>query len=235
MYDCFWGTTGNRLFHNDGQRKFSDATDAAGVRQGYWGWGAAFFDYDNDGDLDLVMTNGVDYGFIPPSMRELFPFLHDPMRLWRNQGGVMTEVSAAAGITSTLSGKGLLTFDYDGDGDLDVFVVNNSGHPVLYRNDGGNSRNWLRVKLRGRDSNRNGIGARIWVTTIAAGPSQLREIDGGSHYLGQSELTAHFGLGSGSAPVAEVRVEWPQTGRTQRFENVARNTTLLVTEPPAAE
>ena len=237
MYSCHWGNTGNRLYHNDGNRVFSDRTDTAGVRDGYWGWGTTFFDYDNDGDLDIVMTNGIRFAFVPPDApyaQVVARFVNDPMRLWRNDGGVMTEVSADAGITSMDSGKGLLSFDFDNDGNLDLFVVNNSGHQVLYRNNGsGNS--WLRVKAVGRDSNRDGIGARVVVTPALGGTSQLREIDAGSHFLVQSEFTAHFGLGSGSAPVAEVRVEWPQTGRTQRFENVARNTTLVVTEPPATE
>ncbi len=230
---CSWGRTGNRLYHNDGQRRFSDRTDAAGVRDGYWGWGTAFFDYDNDGDLDLTMTNGLRYGFAAPDDPNLLVisrFLNDPMRLWRNDGATMSEVSAASGMTSLESGKGLLTFDYDNDGDVDVFVVNNTGYPVLYRNNAqGNT--WLSVKLIGTDTNRDAIGARVWVTAEAGGPSQLREIDGGSHYLAQSEFTAHFGLGAGTEPVAEVRVEWPKTGRVQRFENVARNTKLIVEEP----
>src|SRR5262249_258113 len=234
-FSCFWGTSGNRLYHNEGGRKFSDRTDAAGVRDGYWGWGTAFLDYDNDGDLDLVMTNGVRFAFVEPDVAYVVArFVNDPMRLWRNDAGVMTEVSAAAGLTSVDSGKGLLTFDYDHDGNLDVFVVNNAGHPVLYRNNGtGNT--WLRVRAIGRDSNRDGIGARVFVTATPGGPSQLREIDAGSHFLGQSEFTAHFGLGAATTPVAEVRVEWPTTGRTQRFQNVPRNTLLVATEPPAGE
>ena len=217
---CPWGTTGNRLYRNEGNRVFSDQTDAAGVRNGFWGWGAAFFDYDNDADLDLIMTNGFAVNFN-----------NDPMRLWQNDGsGQMTEISAMAGITDTRSGKGLLTFDYENDGDLDVFVVNNSDHPVLYQNNGGNQSDWLRVKLIGQN-NKFGIGSWVRVTPVMGGPSQLREISAGTHFLGQSDSTAHFGLGQGGDPVARVQVGWLKTRTLQVLENVPRNTTLEVQEP----
>ena len=215
---------GNRLFRNEGARVFSDQTDAAGVRDGYFGWGTVFFDYDNDGDLDIAETNGM-----PPD------FLGDPMRLWRNDAGVYTEVSASLGVTDTGSGKGLLTFDYDEDGDLDLFVVNNGGQPVLYRNDGGNTNSWLRVEVSGEaPSHPEGLGARVIVTPTIGGPSQIRHIGVSSHFLGQSERVAHFGLGAGSDPVDEVRIVWPSS-RVQVFSNVARNGTLSATEPSAFE
>ena len=82
---CHWGYSGNRLFRNLGGRQFEDATDAAGVRDGYWGWGAAFLDYDNDADLDLVMTNGIDLPYLNEQMTEATDrFRQDPMRVWRN-------------------------------------------------------------------------------------------------------------------------------------------------------
>ena len=223
---CNWGPSGNRLFRYDGGRAFSDATDSAGVREGFWGWGTVFFDYDNDGDLDLAMTNGFD---LPGSTIE-DPFIDDPMRLWRNDGaGGMTEISAAAGLTDTGSGKGLLVFDYDEDGDLDLFVVNNAGTPRLYRNDGGNANGWLRVEVEGTDTNRDGLGARV--TVHHNGKSQMREIGAAGHFLGQSEHTAHFGLGAGTTAVDSVDVYWPLSGRSNQFANVPRNTTLVVVEP----
>ena len=224
---CNWGTTGNRLYRNDGGRVFSDATDAAGVRNGYWGWGTAFFDYDNDGDLDLVMTNGVRF----PSTSIDQPYIGDPMRLWRNDGGgTMSEVSAGSGIDDTRSGKGLVVFDYDDDGDLDIFVVNNGGYPRLYRNNVGSNLSWLRVDAVGSSSNADGIGTRVIVQEEASGPKQIRQIGSVTHFLGQSESIAHFGFGDGSAPIASVEVHWP-SGKTQLLTNVARNTTLVVHEP----
>jgi hypothetical protein len=230
-----WGCSGNRLFRNLGNRTFADVTDVHGVREGGWGWGAAFWDYDNDGDQDIVMTNGQVFPFMDGTETgdALELFHDDPMRLWRNDGaGVWPEVAVASGITHTGSGKGLLTFDYDDDGDLDLFVVTNSGLPVLYRNDGGNAKNWLRVKVEGRGSNKDGFGTRIEVRRTANSPVLIDEVDAGSHFLGQSEKTAHFGLGSGlpGAVVNEVKVVFP-SGRTRIYNFVPHNTTLSVLEP----
>ncbi len=122
---CSWGASGNRLYRNDGGRQFSDHTDAAGVRNGGWGWGTSFLDYDLDGDLDLTMTNGMR---IPQSLLD-DPFNDDALRLWRNDGAssAFREVAEFEGLTDQGSGKGLLTLDYDRDGDLDLFIVNNAG------------------------------------------------------------------------------------------------------------
>jgi len=237
---CRWGVTGNRLYRNDGGRRFGDATDAAGVRDGYWGWGAAFLDYDHDRDLDLVMANGIDFAFVPPPLDQRFArFDPDPLRFWRNDGpGVpMTERSAAAGLLDFGSGRGLLTFDYDRDGDLDLFVVNGAGHPRLFRNDGGNAAPWLQVRLVGSPSNRQGIGARIRVTATPGGSVQVRELDGGSHFLGQSEPMAHFGLGAAPlAAVHAVEIRWP-SGQVTSYANVAASAVLVAHEsgPPDAD
>ncbi len=225
--------SGHRLYRNEGSRGFSDQTDTANVRVGgaigsnfEVGWGSAFFDPDNDGDHDLVMTNGVSFVAVPGP----FPL---PLRFWRNDGpGVMPEVAAAAGLTDQGDGKGLLTFDYDQDGDLDLFVVNNAGAPVLYRNDGGNDNDWIRVRVRGRNSNRDGFGARVEVRVTPTSPPQVREIGASTHFLGQSERVAHFGLGPGpGGPVHEVKVFWPKGYRSNILRDVARNQTLLVVEP----
>jgi hypothetical protein len=224
---CNWGYSGNRLYAYDGARSFSDATDTAGVRAGYWGWGAVFFDSDNDGDQDLVMTNGVDF----PVFTFDDAFNADPMRLWQNDGsGVMTEISAGAGLSDTSSGKGLLVFDYDADGDLDLFVVNNAGAPRLYRNDGGNDNDWLRVRLVGRSSNREGYGAKVRVEASPGGGVREQQVGAIHHFLGQSERVAHFGLGPAAGPVHRVEVVWP-SGQSQSLADVAPNQLLVLTEP----
>lgn len=220
---------GNRLYRNEGERVFSDQTDAAGVRDGGWGWGALFFDYDNDGDLDIAMTNGMD--FLRGDHSGTGRFDGGPMRLWRNDGGTMTDVAPIAGLTDARNGKGILTFDYDNDGDLDLFVVNNGDTGVLYRNDGGNDANWLRVRVVGTRLNRDGIGARVTVTPVTGGPAQVREIGSSSHFLGQSERIAHFGLGDEDASVAKVCVDWPD-GANVCVEHVEPNTHLTVVQPP---
>ena len=227
---CQWGASGNRLYRNAGERRFDDHTDLAGVREGGWGWGAAALDYDNDGDLDLVMTNGQNYPFAGGIEAA---FHDDPMRLWRNDGsGRFSEVSADAGLDETRAGKGLLHFDYDRDGDLDLFVVNNGETPALYRNDGGSQNDWLRVRVEGRRSNRQGIGARVRLTARRGGPTQTREISGGSHFLAQSEPAAWFGLGTlQERRIYEVRVEWPASGAVRVRHWVPKNRVLVVREP----
>ncbi len=229
--------SGHRLYRNEGNRSFSDQTDAAGVRFGgpvgasfEVGWGSAFFDFDNDGDLDLVMTQGVQ--FVGP-YGGTGPF---PLRFWRNDGpGAMPEQAAAVGLTDDRHGKGLLVFDYDEDGDLDLFVVNNADAPVLYRNEGGNAKRWLRVRVRGTGSNAEGIGARVQVEASPGGPLQVREVGASTHFLGQSERVAHFGLGDLPGSVWKVRVTWPRTGVVQEQSQVAPDQVLEFVEPPACD
>lgn len=221
--DCLT-STGNRLYRNRGDRTFEDVTDAMGVRQGYWGWGAAFFDYDDDGDLDLAMTNG---------MNTKKRYKDDPLRFWKNVGKdkPMVESSKEVGLEDRGSGKGLLTFDYDGDGDQDLFIVNDNAPPRLMRNDGGDRNAWLKVKVRGTRSNRDGFGAKVELVRADGSAPQVREIGAATHFLGQSERTAFFGLGPSDAPVKQVRVFWPASGATQVFTDVPARTVLDAVEP----
>ncbi len=222
---CGWYYSGNRLYRNEGGRVFTDATDDAGVREGGWGWGTSFFDADNDGDLDLAMTNGMGLrpGGIPTQ------FETDPMRVWQNEGGWFGEVSADVGVTDNQMGRALLVFDYDRDGDLDVFVTNSEGTPVLYRNDGGNTNAWLHVDLVGTTANREGIGSRITVTpdTLEPAGAMLREVESGGAYIAQSERTAFFGLGLATTSVDRLRVAW-LAGATETFTNLPANRRLTV-------
>ena len=214
--------TGNRLYRYDGDRAFSDATDLAGVRDGHWGWGAAFADLDNDADLDLVMTNGWNFT----------NFLLDPMRLWLNPGGGagMIEASADLGVTDTRMGRALLTLDLDGDGDLDLYNANFAQTPALYRNDADLGHRWLRVRAVGTQSESSGRGAVVHVRPAEGAPELLRVI-GEPTYLGHGELVAHFGLGPGEGPIAEVRVRWPASGAEVVLTEVAPNALLVVAEP----
>jgi hypothetical protein len=221
---------GNRLYRNDGNRIFTDVTTATGVRNSgagqelSWGWGVDFFDYDNNSHLDLVMTNG---------WASLGDYPNDDTTLRRNNGdGTFTEVTAGSGITDTGQGRGLLTLDYDVDGDLDVVVVNNVGSPILYRNDGGNMGDWLRIKTTGTISNRDGIGARITITPDLSQPEaiQYREILSGNSFLSQSEMTAHFGIGEDAETIDRVVIRWP-SGVVQIISDVAPNQVLSVQEP----
>ena len=223
---------GNRLFQYDGDRVFSDVTDEAGVRDGAWGWVAAFLDYDNDGDLDLAMTNGMDY----PLASFDAGFEDDQSVFWENDGsGKFVNVSDSVGITDTLSGKGLLTFDYDKDGDLDIFIVNNREGPILYRNDGGNEANWIRAQLSATNDNTSALGAFVTVVADDGKPSEImiREVNAGSHFLAQSETALHFGLGDRDK-VDEIRIEWPN-GHTTRHFDLEANTAYAFVQPEEPE
>lgn len=219
------GISGNRLYRNEGGRHFTDATDAAGVRDGYWGWGTQFFDYDNDCDLDLILTNGYTF---PADIYE--QFYQDPMVFWENDGtGEFRERSKQVGLTGTGSGKGLLVFDFDNDGDLDVFVVNNTGPNQLLRNDGGAENGWLEVRLTGTSSNHFGVGARVTVESDGQ-PPQLRELRSGGQFLGQNGYALHFGLGKLAESPYRLRVTWP-SGIEQVVREVEPNQLVDVTEP----
>jgi hypothetical protein len=225
-----WRCEGNLLMRYDGDRRFSDQTAPADVAIGHWGWGAAFLDVDNDSDLDLAMTNGMRL----PGTIDAFVtqgYHDDPSRFWENDGGSMTDISTEIGFDDTDLGKGLLTFDYDNDGDLDLFVANSNAPPRLYRNDGGNRNRWLRVQVTGTRSNRDGLGAIVTLRATADGPAQFREIGVGTHFLGQSEHTAHFGLGPGDAPIYELRVVWPLSGAVETLSAISPNQTIILSEP----
>ena len=213
----------NRLYRNDGNRHFTDTTQAAGVRDSRFSWGTTFFDYDNDGDVDLSATNGYNGA----------GWIDDQTFLWQNNDGVFTDVSTVTGITDTRQGRGLIHLDYDSDGDLDLLVINNADAPILYRNDGGNDNHFLRIKPQGTVSNRDGIGAWITVTPDLAAPDQklVWEIDGGSSFVSQSERIAHFGFGASTDPVELVTIEW-SSGIVQHLYDVSIDQTLLVIEAP---
>jgi hypothetical protein len=216
---------GNRLYRYDGNRVFSDHTDRARVRNGAWGWAATFIDYDNDTDLDIAHTAG----FHMVGMPHIDRFRQDPTFFERNDGGVYTEIGEEVGIRDSKEGRGLLSFDYDNDGDLDLFLVQHAARPRLFRNDGGNANGWLKVKTKGSKSGRDGIGAKITVTYDRSKAPLVGVVTAGDNYLSMNPLVQHFGLGPGKDPVAEVRVAWP-AGCAQTFRDVQRNTVLVADE-----
>jgi hypothetical protein len=226
--DVNWGGSGNRLYRNEGQGVFSDVTDAAGVREGFWGWGTCFADFDNDADLDLFHVNGW-----PGDAR----FAQDPSRLFLSNGdGTFTERSAELGLVDTGDGRGVVCFDYDRDGDLDIFVANNRQPPTLFRNDLPRVHRSLTLRLLGPEGNPQGIGARIYLTSdgfVSPGERglarrrhvQVRAIRAGSNYVSQDPAEAHFGLGR-AARVSRIDVHWPD-GAVSSHRQRARRTTLV--------
>lgn len=218
------GESGNRLYQNDGTGKFSDVTDEAGVREGYWGWGACFADFDNDGDLDLLHVNGMGNNDAQLNLKHE-AFLHDPARLYVNSGdGTFVETAREVGIDHAGQGRGITCFDYDRDGDLDVLVANNGRAPALYRNDQETGNHWLRVRLSGPDGNAEGVGA--WVVAEAGGRTQTREIRLGSNYLSNDPVVAHFGLGAAQR-VDRLEVRWPD-GRVDERRDVEVDREIVV-------
>lgn len=222
-----FGITGNRLYRNEGNRSFSDYTDRANVRDGAWGWGASFFDADNDGDLDIAHTSG----FHVLGEEQYEKFRSNPTFLQVNDGeGRFTDLAADAGVRDTVEGRGLLTFDYDNDGDLDLLVIQRRDRPRLFRNDtqGGS---WIKIRLSGKgpSSTPDAVGARVSVFRATAKAPMIREVGMRDNYLGQDPLEAHFGLGDLREPAAEVRVSWP-SGCVQTLKDVKANQVLELDE-----
>ncbi len=217
-----WDVSGNRLYRGLGDGTFEDTTDLAGVREGYWGWAATFADLDNDGNLDLFHING--WNLADPNAYE---FHFDPAVAFISNGdGTFTERAAELGLDDTLPGRGVVAFDYDRDGDVDLFISNNQGPSRLYRNDGGIG-GWLTVKLRGRAPNSEAIGARVRVTSEEG--AQLRELRAGSNFVSQDPAEAHFGLGG--VRTVTVEVIWPDGARSVR-DPVAADRVLVIDQPP---
>jgi hypothetical protein len=213
------------LYQNDGDGTFTDVTDQAGLGTISNNRAAAWGDFDNDGYLDLYVVNsGTD------------PEGKGPNYLYRNNhNGTFTDVAASTGVQALVvsRGRGAAWADYDEDGFLDLFVTNGedntdfvSGPQFLYHN-ATNANHWLKIKLVGTTSSRQGLGAKV---TIKVGrTSQYRENNGASgHYLSQGAAPLHFGLGKATL-VNQVIVNWP-SGQTQTLRKVSTNQELVVTE-----
>lgn len=194
---------GNRLYRNaDGLGNFEDVTDEAGVREGYWGWGSCFADFDNDGHLDLFHTNGAE-DFSDP-------FEDDPSRLFMSNGdGTFTEKSGESGVDHTGQGRGIICADYNDDGRIDIFIANNGRAPTVYGNTTDNDNHFIAIDLVGIGENPDAIGARV-IMESASG-EQLREVQLGSWYLSQGPQTLHFGLGEDDE-VSRIQIRWPGPG-----------------------
>ncbi len=218
-----WGVYGNRLYQNDGTGFVVDVSEAAGVRDGAWGWGACFADLDLDGHLDLFHVNGwLDNMDIS---REEYG--KDHSRLFLNQGdGTFTEISHSLWLDDTSMGRGLACLDHDRDGDVDLLVSNMNQPPRLLRNDSEGHGHFLVVKLLGRSPNTEGVGARVYVTV--GGVTQMRELRLGSNYGSNDPVEAHFGLGEHEV-VDELVVRWPD-GTESRGLDVAADRFVQVSQ-----
>lgn len=201
------------LYVNEGGGFFRDRAAAVGLAipsLPYVNWGNIFFDYDNDGLLDLFVANG--HVLDNAEMFDSSSRYAEPNQLFRNLGPDesgqwrFADVSRIVGLEHLAPSRGVASADYDNDGDVDLAVVNSNLPAQLLRNDGGNARAWLQVRVVGCESNRDGIGTRVRLYT--GDRMQLAEVRSGSSYLSQNEPRLCFGLGAATTADSLV-VQWP--------------------------
>lgn len=213
----------NALFRNDGNFAFTKIAGDTVSTTPSRSFSAAWSDIDNDGDLDLFVTNA----FMAGNLLANFLYLN-------NGDGSFTRIGQGAPATDTDWSYGCAFGDYDNDGfeDLAVATCRFGGvnrNDLLYHNDG-NSNNWITIRLSGTSSNRSAIGAKVRVKAMINGNAvwQLREISAQSSYCGQNDMRAHFGL-SNATQADSVVVSWP-SGLTEYFKNLSPKQFIHIVE-----
>jgi len=211
----FAGDT-STLYANTGEGACDDRTFAAGigVNTRWLGWGVGFLDLDGDGWLDLFLANGHVYPEVDRLKSEAA--YKQPKVVYRNLGnGRFADVTELLGppATTPKAARGAAFADFDNDGDVDIVVSNVHDTPDLFRLDRTAPAHWIGVKLVGRESNRDAIGALVRV--INADGEQRQEVRGGGSYYSQNEFRLHFGLGK-TTTIQRIIVRWPN-GRVESF------------------
>jgi hypothetical protein len=221
------------LYHNEGNGLFVDEAPRSDVGRASLvtlGFGCFFFDYDNDGWLDILVADGHIEDQIEKVQKRVT--YAEPPHLFRNLGsGKFQEVtqSLGAGFASPRVARGAAYADIDNDGALDVLMTTNGGRPYLFRNEGGTNQS-VRIKLQGVKSNRDGIGAVVRL--VSGSDKQWQMLHSGSSYLSQSELVLTFGLGTRNKADA-IEVQWP-SGQTENLSNINAGQTITVQEGKGA-
>lgn len=190
------------------------------------GWGLKFFDYDNDGDPDLILANGHPDDMV--EIQSLKVKYKEPLLMFENINGKYKNVTATSGdvFKGEWPARGLSVGDYDNDGDLDVLIINNGEAPILLRNDGGNRNNWLGLQLVATKSNPGAVGAII--TWEAGGVRRSRLKTSGGSYLSSHDPREILGIGQ-AAKIDSVQIKWP-SGQIDKLTDVPINKYIKVTE-----
>ena len=219
----------NTLYSNLGQGLFEDVTTKVGLSSGFipLGFGTKLFDLDNDGDLDIHVTNG----HVIDNVTLFQPNLTYAQKdlLYENIGGRFRDISDQAGpaLLAERVGRGLAVADFDNDGHLDVVISSAGRPPALLRTQGAGAGHWIIIRAQGTKSNRAGLGATVRVQTASG--LQVREINNVASYLSANDIRLHVGVGAAKI-VQQLEVLWP-SGTRQILTDVGVNQILVVKEP----
>ncbi|HYL85985.1 MAG TPA: CRTAC1 family protein [Candidatus Angelobacter sp.] len=219
------------LYHNNKDETFNDASPGSGIAAAtkmLSGWGVKFFDYDNDGNLDLLLCNGHPDLMVEQRLQDIG--YRERMLLFRNTGKGWKNVSADSGaiFARELAGRGMALGDFDNDGAVDVLAAQNDSTPVLLRNNAGRNNHWLGVKLVGRKANIDAIGAKL---TYQSGDLLRHQWKvGGGSYLSSHDPRMVLGLGP-RTKIDWLEVKWPNpSGKTERFTELPVGRYITIVE-----
>jgi enediyne biosynthesis protein E4 len=219
------------LYRNEGNEVFSDVAATNSIAQAtrlLSGWGLRFFDYDNDGLVDLFLANGHPDDMIDQYSQQVH--YREPLLLFRHNGTKLVNVSQEAGpvFQKTFPARGLAIGDFNNDGRVDVLIGNNGGAPVLLRNNAGEGNHWLGVRLQGTDCNRDAVGATI--TWSANGTKRFRYKSNGGSYLSSHDMREVLGAGP-ATKIDWLEIRWPPpSGRVERFTDLPIDRYVTVAE-----
>jgi hypothetical protein len=219
------------IYKNNHDETFDDLAPSTGIGKAtkfMSGWGLKFFDYDNDGSLDLLLANGNPDDLISTLHGEVT--YEEPPLLFHSTGTTFENVSGQSGpiFSTPISARGMAIGDFDNDGAVDVLIAVNGGAPVLLRNKAGTQNHWLGVRLIGKKSNPDAIGARI---TYQAGDLKRSHMKvGGGSYLSSHDPRMVLGLG-GRKKIDWLEVKWPQpSGLAERFTDLPIDRYITIVE-----